>query len=36
MQPFEGGKAEDLPLVLGSGVMIPGFEDQLVGTERRR
>jgi trigger factor len=30
-QPFEGGKAEKLPLVLGSGFMIPGFEDQLVG-----
>jgi trigger factor len=30
-QPFEGGKAEDMPLVLGSGFMIPGFEDQLVG-----
>jgi trigger factor len=30
-QPFEGGKAEDLPLVLGSGFMIPGFEEQLVG-----
>jgi len=30
-QPFEGGKAEDFPLVLGSGFMIPGFESQLVG-----
>jgi trigger factor len=30
-EPFEGGKAEDLPLVLGSGFMIPGFEDQLIG-----
>jgi trigger factor len=30
-EPFEGGKAEDLPLVLGSGFMIPGFEDQLLG-----
>lgn len=29
--PFEGGKAEDYPLTLGSGVFIPGFEDQLVG-----
>ncbi len=28
---FDGGKAEELPLVLGSGFMIPGFEDQLVG-----
>ena len=30
-EPFEGGKAEDFPLVLGSGFMIPGFESQLVG-----
>ncbi len=30
-QPFEGGTAEDLPLVLGSGFMIPGFEAQLTG-----
>lgn len=29
--PFEGGKGEDMPLVLGSGNFIPGFEDQLVG-----
>jgi trigger factor len=29
--PFEGGSAEDVPLVLGSGSFIPGFEDQLVG-----
>jgi trigger factor len=30
---FEGGKAEDVPLVLGSGFMVPGFEDQLIGAE---
>jgi trigger factor len=30
-EPFEGGKADDFPLVLGSGMMIPGFEDQLLG-----
>ena len=30
---FEGGKAEDVPLVLGSGFMLPGFEDQLTGIE---
>lgn len=30
-EAFEGGKAEDFPLVLGSGQFIPGFEDQLVG-----
>jgi trigger factor len=28
---FEGGKAEDFALVLGSGFMLPGFEDQLTG-----
>ena len=28
---FEGGKAENHALVLGSGQFIPGFEDQLVG-----
>src|SRR5262245_4664254 len=30
-QPFEGGAAEDAPIVLGSGQFIPGFEEQLVG-----
>ncbi len=29
--PFEGGKAEGHHLELGSGMFIPGFEDQLVG-----
>ena len=28
---FEGGKAENYPLVLGSGQFIPGFEEQLAG-----
>ncbi len=28
---FEGGKAENYPLELGSGQFIPGFEDQVVG-----
>ncbi len=28
---FEGGTAQDVPLVIGSGSFIPGFEDQLVG-----
>ncbi|WP_152022054.1 trigger factor [Candidatus Uabimicrobium amorphum] len=28
---FEGGTAQDYPLVLGSGSFIPGFEDQLLG-----
>lgn len=30
---FEGGKAEDAALVLGSGTFIPGFEEQLVGVK---
>lgn len=30
---FEGGSAEDYPLVLGSNSFIPGFEDQLVGVK---
>ncbi|HSC17545.1 MAG TPA: trigger factor [Rhizomicrobium sp.] len=30
---FPGGKAEDFNLVLGSGQLIPGFEDQLVGAK---
>ena len=28
---FDGGKAEDFDLNLGSGQFIPGFEDQIVG-----
>ena len=31
--PFEGGKAENYDLVIGSGSFIPGFEEQLVGAE---
>ncbi|WP_374430192.1 trigger factor [Tabrizicola sp.] len=30
---FEGGSAEDYPLVLGSKSFIPGFEDQLIGAK---
>ena len=30
---FEGGKAEDVPLVLGGGGFIPGFEDGLEGAK---
>lgn len=30
-EAFTGNKAENYPLVLGSGGMIPGFEDQLQG-----
>lgn len=29
--PFEGGKAENYELELGSGAFIPGFEEQVVG-----
>ena len=29
--PFEGGSAEDVAVMIGSGTFIPGFEDQLVG-----
>lgn len=32
-EPFEGGAAEDYPLVLGSNSFIPGFEEQLVGAK---
>jgi trigger factor len=32
-EPFEGGHAHDFPLVLGSGRMVRGFEDQLIGKE---
>lgn len=28
---FDGGAAEDVPIELGSGRMIPGFEEQLTG-----
>ncbi len=30
---FEGGKADNYTLEVGSGAFIPGFEDQLVGME---
>ena len=32
-EPFEGGKAEEYPLVLGSNSFIPGFEEQLIGAK---
>ncbi len=32
-EPFEGGKAEEYPVLLGASRMIPGFEEQLVGVE---
>src|SRR4030095_444314 len=31
--PFEGGKGEDMSVELGSGRLIPGFEEQLVGAK---
>jgi trigger factor len=33
-EAFEGGAAEDYPLVLGSGSFIPGFEEQLIGVKK--
>lgn len=30
-EEFEGGKAEDFPLEIGAGRMIPGFEDGVIG-----
>lgn len=33
-EEFAGGKADDVPLVLGSGRMIPGFEDGIVGMKK--
>ncbi len=30
---FEGGSGEDVPVLLGSGQMIPGFEDNLLGVK---
>ena len=32
-EAFEGGAADDFPLVLGSNSMVPGFEDQLIGVK---
>jgi trigger factor len=33
-EEFEGGKADDVPIILGSGRMIPGFEEQLEGIKK--
>ncbi len=30
-EPFEGGKGEDAPVLIGSNTFIPGFEDQIIG-----
>jgi trigger factor len=32
-KPFEGGTGEDMSIELGSGRLIPGFEEQLVGAK---
>ena len=32
-EEFEGGSAQNVPLELGSGQFIPGFEDQLIGAK---
>ena len=31
---FDGGSAQNYELVIGSGMFIPGFEDQMVGMEK--
>ncbi len=31
--PFDGGTGSDMTVVIGSGTLIPGFEDQLVGVK---
>jgi trigger factor len=31
--PFEGGTGEDVPLVMGAGQFIPGFEENLAGVK---
>ncbi len=33
-EPFEGGSAEDFELKIGSGNLIPGFEDQMIGMKK--
>ena len=32
--PFEGGKAENHELEIGSNTFIPGFEDQMIGMKK--
>ena len=32
-EPFDGGSADDVPIVIGSAQFIPGFEDQLIGAK---
>lgn len=33
-EPFDGGKAEEQAIVIGSNRFIPGFEEQLVGVKK--
>jgi trigger factor len=30
-EPFDGGSADDAPVLIGSNTFIPGFEEQLIG-----
>src|SRR5262249_3835537 len=30
-EPFEGGSGDDIPVMVGAGQFIPGFEEQLIG-----
>ncbi|GGC56001.1 trigger factor [Chelatococcus reniformis] len=32
-EPFEGGTGQDIPVEIGSGSFIPGFEEQLIGAK---
>lgn len=32
-KPFDGGAGEDMSVELGSGRLVPGFEDQLIGAK---
>jgi trigger factor len=32
-EPFDGGKGEDMSVEIGTGRLIPGFEDQLIGVK---
>lgn len=32
-EPFDGGKGENMAIEIGSGRLIPGFEDQLIGVK---
>ena len=35
-QPFDGGSAEGHELLIGSGAMIPGFEDGIIGGKKEK